>query len=239
MEGKLHMLDYNKSFFIEAHKNLTFDGSSIKGFSVQAKSDLRLQPDWSTFRFLPADIFGHGKVSMFANVSDQDGAPYLSDYRTNLTVITEELKKKHGFIINAAPEVEGTLLEGGSAEQNFDERTGFTLASRGGYFHTLPQDRLRRFIDRCAEALRALGFENEKDHPEVAPSTFELNFKYTDVVQASDQILLYKLICRQVAKNMGLTACFLPKPIMKINGSGMHTNMSISKGNKNPKKSWY
>ena len=78
-----------------------------------------------------------------------------------------------------------------------------------------------------------MGFQNEKDHPEVAPSQFEINYSYTDVVGAADQIQLYKLICRQVANKMGLTASFLPKPVVGVNGSGMHTNVSISKESKN------
>ena len=80
---------------------------------------------------------------------------------------------------------------------------------------------------------RALGFENEKDHPEVAPSQFEINFKYTDIVSTADQIQIYKLVARQVAKGMGYTACFLPKPIAGINGNGMHANMSFAKDGKN------
>jgi glutamine synthetase len=75
---------------------------------------------------------------------------------------------------------------------------------------------------------RAMGFENEKDHPEVAPSQFEINYSYGDVVTAADQIQLYKLICRQVATQMGMTASFLPKPVTGVNGSGMHTNVSIT-----------
>jgi glutamine synthetase len=94
-------------------------------------------------------------------------------------------------------------------------------------------DRLRVFIDATAEAHRALGFENEKDHPEVAPSQFELNYKHTMVDVACDQIQLYKLVARQVAEKQGMTATFLPKPMMGINGSGMHTNISIMKNGKN------
>jgi glutamine synthetase len=75
-----------------------------------------------------------------------------------------------------------------------------------------------------------MGFQNEKDHPEVAPSQFEINYSYGEVVAAADQIQLYKLICRQVATNMGLTASFLPKPVVGVNGSGMHTNVSIANG---------
>ena len=97
----------------------------------------------------------------------------------------------------------------------------------------MPGDPLREFIDATAEVQRAMGFENEKDHPEVAPSQFEINYSYADVVAAADQIQLYKLICRQVATKMGLTASFLPKPVVGVNGNGMHTNVSITKNGKN------
>jgi len=103
----------------------------------------------------------------------------------------------------------------------------------GGYFHSLPGDPLRTFIDAVAEVQRAMGFQNEKDHPEVAPSQFEINYSYGEVVAAADQIQLYKLVCRQVATNLSMTASFLPKPVVGVNGSGMHTNVSVSKGGKN------
>ena len=125
------------------------------------------------------------------------------------------------------------MFEGINAEQNYNSRTGFKLVSSGGYFHSLPKDPLKIFIDCIAEAQRALGFENEKDHPEVAPSQFELNYKYTDALIAADQIQLYKLTARQVAANQGITASFLPKPVAGINGSGMHCNISLAKDGKN------
>jgi glutamine synthetase len=106
----------------------------------------------------------------------------------------------------------------------------FEYVNTGGYYHSLPGDPLRTFIDRTAEVQRAMGFQNEKDHPEVAPSQFEINYGYGEVIAAADQIQLYKLICRQVATNMGLTASFLPKPVVGVNGSGMHTNVSIANG---------
>ena len=112
-------------------------------------------------------------------------------------------------------------------------RASFEYVNKGGYYHSLPGDPLREFIDTTAEVQRAMGFENEKDHPEVAPSQFEINYSYGEVVAAADQIQLYKLICRQVATQMGMTASFLPKPVVGVNGSGMHTNVSITKNGKN------
>ena len=233
IEGRLHMLDYDKKFLLDSLSNLTFDGSSIRGFTPQHESDLRLEVDWSSVRFMPADIFGPGKVIFFASVMNRDRTPYISDFRGRLKEYTAKIKKSEGLTAYAAPEIEGFVLDGENAEQQFDPEKGFKLISSGGYFHSLPLDPLKLFIDASAEAQRALGFRNEKDHPEVAPSQFELNFSYAEVVRAADNIQLYKLVCRQVARTMGLTASFLPKPFMGINGSGMHTNFSLAKGGKN------
>jgi glutamine synthetase len=233
IEGRLHMLDYDKKFFLESLDNLTFDGSSIAGFSKQSESDLRLKVDWSSFTFVPADVFGAGKVIVFGNVCNRDMTPYESDFRGQLQTYAEQIKAKDNLVAYMAPEIEGFLLKGIDAEQSFDDRSGFQLVSTGGYFHSLPLDELRLFIDKTAEVQRAMGFKNEKDHPEVAPSQFEINFSYADVLRACDQVQLYKLVCRQVAMSMGLTATFLPKPIQGINGSGMHVNFSLAKAGKN------
>ena len=233
LEGRLHMIDYDKKFLTKSWDNLTFDGSSIRGFTAQRESDLRLGMDWGSFYWAPADIFGAGKVMVFGEVIDKDGTPYTADMRGVLKGYAEENFAKHGYTLNAANEVEGFLFNGVDAEQNYYKTQGFEYVSTGGYYHSLPGDTLRLFIDTAAEVPRAMGFENEKDHPEVAPSQFEINFGYADVVTAADQIQLYKLICRQVATKMGLTASFLPKPVVGVNGSGMHTNVSVSKGGKN------
>lgn len=233
IEGRFHMLDYDKKFLLENTDNLTFDGSSIRGFSQLAESDLRLGIDWSSIFWLPSDIFGPGKIIFFASVLNRDKSPYVSDFRGQLSGYALKLFKDKDIRAFAAPEIEGFLVDGVNAEENFVENEGFKLISTGGYYHSLPLDRLRQFIDKCAEAQRAMGFRNEKDHPEVAPSQFEMNFSYSDVVRAADKIQLYKLVCRQVANTFGMTATFLPKPMAGINGSGMHTNFSLSKGGKN------
>ncbi|MBP9719117.1 MAG: glutamine synthetase [Candidatus Levybacteria bacterium] len=233
IEGRFHMLDYDKKFMLDSLSNLTFDGSSIRGFTAQHESDLRLDVDFGSIRYLPADVFGGGKVLMFANVLGRDRKSYAGDFRGQLALSLMNLQKTKGLMMFAASEIEGFLVEGINAEQHFSEKSGFELITMGGYYHSLPLDTLRQFIDRAAEAQRAMGFRNEKDHPEVAPSQFEMNFSYSHALRAADQIQLYKLICRQIARSMGLTATFLPKPVQHINGSGMHTNISLGKNGKN------
>ncbi|MBV9225124.1 MAG: glutamine synthetase [Acidobacteriaceae bacterium] len=233
LEGRLHMLDYDKKFLLKSWDNLTFDGSSIRGFTAQRESDLRLGMDWSAFYWAPGDIFGSGKVLIFGQVIDKDGSLYVGDIRSVLKSYADGLHKSNGYTLNAANEIEGFLFNGKDAERRFHETDSFEYVNTGGYYHSLPGDPLRTFIDTCAEVQRAMGFQNEKDHPEVAPSQFEINYSYGEVVAAADQIQLYKLICRQVATKMGLTASFLPKPVMGVNGSGMHTNVSITQNGRN------
>jgi glutamine synthetase len=169
-------------------------------------------------------------VLVFGEVIDKNGEPYSADIRGILKQFADKYYEEKGYTLNAANEIEGFLFKGADAERRFHQTGTFEYVNTGGYYHSLPGDPLRTFIDTTAEVQRAMGFQNEKDHPEVAPSQFEINYGYGEVVAAADQIQLYKLICRQVATNMGLTASFLPKPVVGVNGSGMHTNVSISNG---------
>jgi glutamine synthetase len=198
LEGRLHMLDYDKKFLLKSADNLTFDGSSIRGFTAQRESDLRLGLDWGAFYWAPADIFGPGKVLVFGEVLEKDGSPYSADMRGVLKGFAQRMHDENGYTMNAANEIEGFLFQGLDAERHYHETGKF-----------------------------------EKDHPEVAPSQFEINYSYSEVVAAADTIQLYKMICRQVANKLGMTASFLPKPVVGVNGNGMHTNISISKNGKN------
>src|SRR5438270_3909939 len=97
LEGRLHMLDYDKKFLVNSWDNLTFDGSSIRGFTAQRESDLRLGMDWSAFYWAPADVFGTGKVLVFGEVIDKDGSPYCADIRGVLKSYAQGLHKSKGY----------------------------------------------------------------------------------------------------------------------------------------------
>src|SRR6266568_3672699 len=99
LEGRLHMLDYDKKFLIKSWDNLTFDGSSIRGFTAQKESDLRLGMDWGSFYWAPADIFGAGKVLVFGEVIDKDGTPYTADMRGVLKSYAEANYAKNGYTL--------------------------------------------------------------------------------------------------------------------------------------------
>src|SRR6202042_1193312 len=102
LEGRLHLLDYDKKFLISSYENLTFDGSSIRGFTAQKESDLRLGIDWSAFYWVPADVFGNGKVLVFGDVIDKDGTQYSGDMRGVLKNYAQKLFKEKSYTLNAS-----------------------------------------------------------------------------------------------------------------------------------------
>src|SRR5437763_4355906 len=105
LECRLHMLDYDKKFLLKSYDNLTFDGSSIRGFTAQRESDLRLGIDWSAFYWGPAAVFGPGKILVFGEVIDKGGEPYSADIRSVLKTYASGLHKKNGYTLNAANEI--------------------------------------------------------------------------------------------------------------------------------------
>src|ERR1700680_4872186 len=100
LEGRLHMLDYDKKFLLKSWDNLTFDGSSIRGFTAQRESDLGLGIDWSAFYWGPSDYVGEGKVLVFGDVIDKDGSPYGADIRGILKSYADAQFKKNGYTLN-------------------------------------------------------------------------------------------------------------------------------------------
>src|SRR5262250_1233870 len=125
LEGRLYMLDYDKKFLVKSWDNLTFDGSSIRGFTAQRESDLRLHMDWSAFYWGPSDMFGAGKVMVFGEVIDKDGTPYSADIRGVLKGYANEQYAKNGYTLNAANEIEGFLFNGIDAERHYSTNGKF------------------------------------------------------------------------------------------------------------------
>src|SRR5258708_4722763 len=170
IEGRLHMLDYDKKFLLASAENLTFDGSSIRGFTALHESDLRLSIDWASIVWLPADIFGSGKVIMFANILGRDRIPYESDFRGQLQLYLQKLKQDQDMTAFAAPELEGFLVDDINAEQRYEQKTGFTLTSIGGFFPSFPFYKPPLFLHSPSATQPAIGIFYEKDHPQVDPS---------------------------------------------------------------------
>ena len=233
LEGRLHMLDYDKKFLVKSYDNLTFDGSSIRGFTAQRESDLRLGIDWSAFYWVPADVFGAGKVMVFGEVIDKNGTTYSADIRGVLKQFSQELFDKQGYTLNAANEIEGFLFEGIDAERSYHDTGASSTSTRAGTITRCRATRCGSSSTRRRRCSARWASRTRRTIRRLRRGSSRLTTRYGEVVAAADQIQLYKLICRQVATQMGMTASFLPKPVVGVNGSGMHTNVSITKGGKN------
>lgn len=208
--------------------NCMFDGSSIEGFVRIEESDMYLKPDTNTFVTFPwrPQI---GKVArLICDVYNPDGMPFEGDPRYILKKSIERAKKMGYDLFNVGPECEFFLFftdgDGNPTTETHD---------MGGYFDLGPVDlgeNARR--DMCL-MLEEMGFEVEASHHEVARGQHEIDFKYKDVLTTADNILTFKLVVKTIAQRHGLHATFMPKPVSGINGSGMHTNLSLHKDGKN------
>ena len=209
LEGRLHMLDYDKKFLVKSWDNLTFDGSSIRGFTAQRESDLRLAMDWSAFYWVPADFFGAGKVLVFGEIIDKDGTPYGADIRGVLKGYAAKLYKENGYTLNAANEIEGFLFKGADAERHYPRDRQVRVRQHG---RILPLAARRPAAHVHRHARRKCSAPWASRTRRTTRKWRRRNLRSTtataEVVAAADQIQLYKLICRQVATSMGFTASF-------------------------------
>ena len=202
---------------------LMFDGSSIEGFVRIEESDMWLYPDLSTWMIFP---WGneHGKVArIICEVYNADRTPFYGDPRNNLIRILDEMKELGFTDFNIGPEPEFFLFK-------LDPETGKPtthLNDHGSYFDLAPMDLGENCRRDIVLELEKLGFDVEASHHEVAPGQHEVDFKYADALTACDNIQTFKLVVKTVARKHGLHATFMPKPLERINGSGMHLNMSL------------
>jgi len=207
---------------------MMFDGSSIEGFVRIEESDMYLYPDLDTWVVFPWTA-GKGKVArLICDIYNPDGTPFLGDPRMNLKRVLEEMKELGFTKFNLGPEPEFFLFK-------LDEKGEPTLElnDHGGYFDLAPTDLGENCRKEIVVELEAMGFEIEASHHEVAPGQHEIDFKYADIITACDNIQTFKLVVKTIARKHGLHATFMAKPIFGINGSGMHCNVSLFKGEEN------
>ncbi len=207
---------------------MMFDGSSIEGFVRIEESDMYLYPDLDTWVVFPWTS-GRGKAArLICEVYNPDGTPFLGDPRINLKRVLKEMEELGFTQFNLGPEPEFFLFK-------LDEKGEPTmeLNDHGGYFDLAPTDLGENCREDIVVELEAMGFEIEASHHEVAPGQHEIDFKYADIVKACDNIQTFKLVVKTIARKHGLYATFMPKPIYGINGSGMHSNLSLFKDGKN------
>lgn len=207
---------------------MAFDGSSIDGFVRIEEADMRLHPDFNTWTVFPWGSDDRRVAILICDIYTTDGEPFAGDPRGNLKRMVENLDDLGFSAFNLGPEPEFFLFK--LAE---DGNPSTRVNDVGGYFDVAPVDLGENCRREIVLILEDLGFEVEASHHEVAIGQHEIDFKYTDVVDACDKIQLFKLIVKTVARKYNLHATFMPKPIYGINGSGMHCNMSLFKGSEN------
>ena len=220
--GQLKNMAITKSQLSKALNNqCMFDGSSIDGFARIEESDMYLYPDLDTFAIFPWRP-QQGKVARFiCDVYKPDGTPFEGDPRY---VLKKAIKKAAdmGYAFNVGPECEFFLFHT-DAEGNPTTETN----DKGSYFDLAPIDGGENCRRDICQTLEEMGFEIEASHHEVAQGQHEIDFRYDTALKAADNIITFKLVVKSIAQRHGLHATFMPKPIFGINGSGMHTNMSL------------
>ena len=210
------------------NNEIMFDGSSIEGFTRINESDQYLYPDLDTFVVFPWRP-QQGKVArLICDVYNPNGTPFDGDPRGVLKRVLKKAEAMGYDSFCVGPEAEFFLFQ-------TDEEGKPTVKTNdeAGYFDLGPLDHGEGTRREICLALEEMGFEIEASHHEVAVGQHEIDFKYTDALRTADNIMTFKLAVKTLAQKNGLHATFMPKPIFGINGSGMHTNMSLFKNGKN------
>ena len=200
-----------------------FDGSSIEGFARIEDSDMYLCPDLNTFEIFPWRP-QQGKVArLICDVTKADGTAFESDPRYVLKKVVAEAKEM-GYVFDVGPECEFFLFH-----TNDDGLPTTISHEKATYFDLSPLDLGENARRDMVLTLEDMGFEIEESHHEVAPAQHEIDFKYDDALSTADNIMTFKMVVKTIAKRHGLHATFMPKPKQEVSGSGMHTNMSLSR----------
>jgi len=205
-------------------EGLEFDGSAIEGYSRIQESDMLLMPDPATFEMMPASPGDDASVArMFCDVHTLGGDPFDGDPRHVLKRNLERARER-GYTFFASPEMEYFYFASPDAPVPLD---------RAGYFDLTPHDLASTLRKRTIFALEGLGIPVEYSHHEIAPSQQEIDLRYTDALTMADNVMTFRLVVKEVAQEFGAYATFMPKPVSGVNGSAMHTHVSLFEGETN------
>ncbi len=228
--GTIKNVELPKSQLTKALDNkMMFDGSSIEGFVRIEESDMYLHPDPDSWIIYPWGGTEDSRVAgLICDVYSTEGTPFAGDPRSILKRVLKEAEEMGFTAFNVGPEPEFFLFKtDAKGEPTMD------LNDKGGYFDLAPLDLGENCRRDIVVTLDKLGFEMEASHHEVAPGQHEIDFKYAGAVTAADNIQIFKLVVKNIARRYGLHATFMPKPLFGVSGSGMHCHQSLFRGKEN------
>ena len=202
---------------------ISFDGSSISGFARSEEYDMLAIPDPQTFKILPWRPKEQAVARMFCNIQTTDGKEFTSDPRNILIAVLSKLRKK-GFTFYISPEIEFFYFHSKNDPEPIDE---------GGYFDLTTLDATSDIRRETVLMLEDLGIGVAVSHHEGAPSQHEMDLRHTDALSMADSIMTFKTVVKEVAYKHDVYASFMPKPLTNFNGSGMHLQISLFKGEEN------
>ena len=208
-------------------EGIGFDGSAIEGFARMTESDMLAKPDPTSFSILPWRTEAPGAARMFCDITMPDGTPSPSDPR-NVLRRTLNQAAEMGYTCYTHPEIEFFL---------FNEKPEIGKApvpvDQGGYFDHTPAVVGHDFRRQAITMLEAMGISVEFSHHEGAPGQQEIDLRYADALSTADNIMTFRHVIKEVALEQGFYASFMPKPFTQHPGSGMHTHVSLFKGEEN------
>ena len=207
-------------------EGMHFDGSAIDGFSRVQESDVLAKPDPNTFELLPWGDSGDISARMFCDILSQDETPFEGDPRHVLKRNLDRARQR-GFTFMTAPEMEFFYFAEG------DPRKPLVPLDSGSYFDLTTADVASDLRKRTLLVLEAMGIPVEYSFHEDAPSQHEIDLRYTDALTMADNIMTFRLVVKEIAQEQGAFATFMPKPLIGVQGSGMHTHMSLFEGDEN------
>jgi glutamine synthetase len=207
-------------------EGMQFDGSSIDGFSRVQESDVLARPDANSFELLPWGIEDAPSARMFCDIANLDGTPFGGDPRQ---VLKRNLGKarERGFTFYVAPDMEFFYFASG------DPALAPEPLDTASYFDLTTADVAGDIRKKTIHTLEAMGIPVEYSHHEDAPSQHEIDLRYTDALTMADNVMTFRLVVKEVAHEHGVHATFMPKPLMRVQGSGMHTHFSLFEGDVN------
>ena len=207
-------------------EGMTFDGSAIDGFSRVQEADVLAKPDLDTFQLCPWHPERRGRRTRRLRHHDRGRTPFEGCPRHRLRRVLDEAHEA-GFTMFVAPEVEYFYFDSltpASPPQPVD---------RGSYFDLGTDDRIGALRRNTVRTLEEMGIPVEHAQHEDGPGQHELDLRYTDALTMADTVMTVRHVVKELARAEGVAASFMPKPLEGVQGSGMHTHVSLWRGGEN------